>query len=247
MKNHIVPMTEKLRPAPYKIWLPCFFLIWALAVRAELAHATISLDYSLDSSNPLASVYYNPAIDSYLHGSSIAVTTVTGITTPQNSGPAGALPITPGSLNFISGSFTGMSNNGTTWNFSGGGSIAITGQTSLDSSSTTLLQGTFNSISVTQLFQTGQLEFNLIGASLNGTENQKIYSYFGIPVNSASSDGFNLSFIATPNASSNGFTSTSIASGNIVDIPTPTPIPAAAWLFGSGLLGFAGFRKRADG
>jgi hypothetical protein len=32
--------------------------------------------------------------------------------------------------------------------------------------------------------------------------------------------------------------------GDIQLTPTPTPIPAAAWLFGSGLMGLAGVRRR---
>ncbi len=32
--------------------------------------------------------------------------------------------------------------------------------------------------------------------------------------------------------------------GTLVQDTTPTPIPAAAWLFGSGLLGLVGLRRR---
>jgi hypothetical protein len=38
-----------------------------------------------------------------------------------------------------------------------------------------------------------------------------------------------------------------VRSGQVVEaIPTPTPIPAAAWLFGSGLIGLAGFSRKGE-
>jgi hypothetical protein len=207
------------------------------------AHATLSLNYTLDSSNPQASVFYNPALDLYLHGKSIGVSTISGTETAQNAGNSNALSISGGALNFVTGAFTGQTGN--TWNFAGGGSISVTGgivPLSLANGSN-LLSGTFTSATVTELPLFGQLKFDIVGATFNDAEHQMIYNYFGIPANSSSAEGMNLSFLATGMANG-GFASTSIASGSIVDVPTPTPVPAAAWLLGSGLFGLVGMKKR---
>ncbi len=46
------------------------------------------------------------------------------------------------------------------------------------------------------------------------------------------------------NETLNGYTALAVLQGNIVNDANPTPIPAAAYLFGSGLLGLVGIRKK---
>ena len=206
---------------------------------------TLSLDYTLDSSNdPQASIYYNPT-DGCLHGSNIAVTEITGIGTTQTN----SLAVTGGLLNFVTGSLTGTTGN--TWNFAQGGSITVTGgiaPLSITNASTPLLSGAFNSVSVTQMTLNGQLTFAIVGGTFSATGTQSIYNYFNMPSGSTSTDGINLSFLANSGITNNSLNSEGIASGNIINVPLTdpptTPIPSAAWLFGSGLMGLAGFRGR---
>src|ERR1039457_4911713 len=206
-------------------------------------HATFSLGFTLDSNNPPATVFYNPTQDLYLHGSNIGVTKITGIETTQNAAAVNALSINGGALNFVTGAFTGKTGN--TWNFAGGGSISVVGGITplLIANGSTLLNGSFTTATVTELPLLGQLRFDIVGATFNDADHQLIYNYLNIPADSASAEGMNLSFIAN-GAANGGFVSTSIASGSIVDVPTPTPIPAAAWLLGSGLLGLVGIRRK---
>jgi hypothetical protein len=215
------------------------------------ASATLSLDYSLDSSNPLASITYNSSTGC-LSGSDIAVTAITGIGTTQTN--PNTLAVTGGQLNFVTGPLTGIT-GGNTWNFSPGGSITVTGSITPLITNATLLSGAFESLSVTEmpLPQSGLLTFAIVGGTISGVGTQPVYSYFNIPSVSASASGLNLSFLATSGISINSLNSAGIASGNIFDTPissnsdggtVPTPIPAAAWLFGSGLMGLAGLRNR---
>jgi hypothetical protein len=215
----------------------------SLFMAAGNAHATLSLDYTLDSSSPLATVYYNPTQDLFLHGSEIGVTKITGIETTQNAGAMNALSINGGTLNFVTGAFTGKTGN--MWNFAGGGLISVVGGIAPLSIAygSTLLSGSFTSAMVIEMPLYGQLKFDIVGATFNDIDHQQIYNYFNIPAGTSSAEGMNLSFIAIGTVK-DGFTSTSIASGNIVDVPTPTPIPAAAWLLGSGLLGLGGIRRK---
>ncbi|MGD0585355.1 MAG: hypothetical protein ABSA86_06220 [Oryzomonas sp.] len=208
------------------------------------ASATLSLDYTLDSSNdPQASIYYNQN-DRCLYGSNIAVSSITGIGTTQTT--QNTQTITGGFLNFVTGPLTGTTGN--IWNFAQGGSITVTGGFN-NNVSTPLLSGAFDSVSVTQMPLNGlPLTFAIVGGTFSAVGSQSIYNYFNIPSDSTSASGINLSFLATSGITNNSLTSNSIASGNIVNVlcndPAPTPIPAAAWLLGSGLLGLAGLRSR---
>jgi hypothetical protein len=226
-----------------------FFIAATLVAGAGSAHATLSLDYTIGSSNPDASIYYTPVTgsggDASLHASNIAVTQITGIETSQNSGPAKALTVSGGVLSITTGSFTGKDESSDMWKF-GGGTITVTGgilPLSIANGST-LLSGIFTSASVTELPLTGLLKFDIVGATFAGTDHPDIYRYFGIPVNSSSSDGLNLSFMANAGTLTHGFSSITIAGGTVADVPSPTPIPATACLLGSGLMGLFGIRRK---
>lgn len=214
----------------------------ALLAGAGPARAALSLDYTLGSGNPQALIYYNPSQDLYLHGSNIAVTQISGSETALNAGPAGALNVSGGTLNFVTGAYSGTAGN--TIDFAGGGTLSITGGlTALSLGEATLLSGSFTSATLTTLPLLGEVKFDIFGATLSAVDNPLIYSYFNIPAGSGATQGMSISFLATA-AGNGGQLSSSLYGGTIVDLPTSTPIPAAAWLFGSGLLGLVRMHRK---
>lgn len=211
------------------------------------ANAAISIDYSISGTQPSdASVFYNPNVDPALHGVNLSVTGVRGNDTSGHNGET--LTITSGKLNFQTGSLTGQSGNtltfGTPGFFSLTGGIAALGL----SDSTTLVTGHFTSASVTFFDLYGNFKFDIVGAGLEDSDNKNIYSYFGVSEDFTCTNALALSF--TANHVNGGFTSSTITGGALVDSPvpattsTPTPIPAAAWLLGSGLLGLLGIKRK---
>ena len=197
------------------------------------AHAALSISCTVTGGSS-SSIVYDPSVDAFLHGNNLTVTGVTGTDTQQNAGIT--LPISNGALNFQTGAFTGKTGN--VWNFGSGGTIAMTGGISAPlnlPANTTLLTGSFISAGVTEL-SLGSYQFDIVGATFGGSDNSNIYQYFGVPANSTCSNALNLSFIGAANTGG-GFTSINNFGGIMVDTLIPTPIPAAAWLLGSGLLG----------
>jgi len=224
----------------YKNMLFATLFAATLIYGAGAAHAALSINYAV-TGGPASSIVYDPSVDAFLHGNYLTVTGVTGTDTQQNAGAT--LAITNGALNFQTGALTGKSGN--MWSFGAGGTITLTGGISapLDlQANTTLLQGSFTSASVTAL-PLGSYQFDIVGATFGDSDNPQIYQYFGIPANYACNNAMNLSFIGTA-ISGGGFTSTNNFGGVLVDSPVPTPVPAAAWLLGSGLLGLVGIRRR---
>ncbi len=221
-------------------------LLLAASIMATLllstgaAQAALSISYAVTGGSS-SSIVYNPSADAFLHGNNLTVTTVTGTDTPLNSGTNHS--IVGGLLNFQTGAYTSQSQG--VWNFGGGGTISMTGGISdigLPNNST-LLTGSFLSATVTEL-PVGSFRFDIVGATFGDSDNPNIYQYFGVPAGSICSNAMSLSFLAT-SIGSTGFTSgNNTIAGQVVDTPTPTPIPAAAWLLGSGLLGLAGIRRR---
>ncbi|MFA7061815.1 MAG: VPLPA-CTERM sorting domain-containing protein [Pedobacter sp.] len=205
------------------------------------ANAAISIDYSISGNQPSdASIYYNPNVDTTLHGVNLSVTGVRGNGTSGHSGET--LAITSGKLNFQTGSFTSQSGN--TLNFGTPGSFTLTGGIAALglSDPTILVTGHFTSASVTSIDLVGNFKFDIVGAGLEDSDNKNIYSYFGVSDDFTCTNALALSF--TANHVNGGFTSSTITGGILVDSPTPTPIPAAAWLLGSGLMGLVGVRRR---
>lgn len=219
-------------------------LITSLMSPAGAAHAAMTIDFTL-SGGAASTIYYNPGDDSFLHGTGMSVSNITGRETPANSGAGGVLAIADGSLNFTTGAFEGMTqiNGYNTLIFGPGGSITLTGGISNLSlpSGTTLLSGSFTATNVIEL-PLGQLQLDIAGATFGNSHNSSIFNYFGIPDSYTSPDALSLTF--TDAGINGGIISSSILSGNIEESPQPTPIPAAAWLLGSGLMGLAGMRKR---
>jgi hypothetical protein len=85
--------------------------------------------------------------------------------------------------------------------------------------------------------------FKVTFGSFSDTKNDSLLSYFGLTPGTPFQGALTLLFAAPDNGVSSAFTSTSIVGGSIAN--TPVPLPAAAWLFGSGLVGLAGaIRKK---
>ena len=230
---------KRSRITLYKQLLFATLFTVTLTAGVNAAHAALAIDYTV-TGDSLSSIIYDPSLDAFLHGNNLTVTGVTGTDTQLNAGVT--LPILNGALNFQTGALT--SATGTTWNFGSGGTITLQGGISAIGlpSNTTLITGSFNSASVTEL-ALGTYQFDIVGATFGDSDNPNIYQYFGVPDNSTCTNALNLSFIGTSNAGG-GFTSINNYGGVVVDSPTPTPIPAAAWLFGSGLMGLVGLRRK---
>jgi hypothetical protein len=150
------------------------------------------------------------------------------------------------SLDFVTGASTGG------WTFGAGGSISITGGIDFPDlpagqdigSGEILLQGTFDSAVVVDLGG-GNFEFQIVGGAFTDTKHPQLLAYYGLP-ETGYVGGLNISFSSsTAVTEGDAFSSAQIFSGNVVN--QPVPVPAAVWLFGSGVLGFTlvGRRRRA--
>ena len=80
--------------------------------------------------------------------------------------------------------------------------------------------------------------------SFSDTKNADLLSYYGLTPGTPFQGALTLLFAATDNGVGSPFTSTSVFSGNVVNAPAPVPLPAAALLFGSGLVGLAGAMRK---
>lgn len=182
-----------------------------------------------------------------LVGSNIDVDSIVGASTPLNSNVTSTCLTCV--LNFTSGSLSNSGgpnpNNNGWWRFSGGGSITITGGVDFQDATpdmalgSTLLSGTFGGAFVQDLGGPG---FKVTFGNFTDTKHASLLSYYGLP-----SGGYNgaltLLFTATNNGTGSAFTSTSLIGGTISNVAA-VPLPAAAWLFGPGLLGLYGIVRR---
>ncbi len=218
----------------------------ALLLVAGNVYATPStyIDMDISSTQPSASLSFDGNVGASLLGSNIAIDFLEGYGMPQNNNTQVALQNAV--LNFTSGALTNTTvNNGiTTWYFGSGGSINITGgSTTLGiSAGSTLLTGQFSQSTVTEL-PNGVFTFAIVGSTFSDTKNPLIYAYFN-QTDYGCTSGMNFSFLPGP-SSGNAIQSNQVLSGDIVNVPnSPTPIPAAAWLLGSGLMGLFGLRRK---
>ena len=228
-KINVIQKSDKRLPA-----LSLVILGGLLAANAQAA----SLDFNVAAPTPAAgSIIYDPATDPALIGSSIEVDTVAGLNTPNHD----AVISTCSSclLSFNTGAFTGYDASTKTWSFSGGGNISIIGGVDFPDlaapndipAGTTLLTGSFDNAMVVQL-SSGAFDFRIAGGAFTDHKDAQLLNYYGLPQASLYQGGFNLSFQANSLAS-NGFSSTSVVSGNILN--TPVPLPSALLLFISAL------------
>ena len=207
------------------------------------SYAALSLDYTFGFSNPVPSFSYDQASDTL--SCTIPVTTITGIDTNQNSYNSYAL--SGGVLKFVTGIYNEQSGT-----FAPGGTITLSGAIpalSINNTSTILLSGGFNSgASLTNIM--GGMADDFV-ASFPTTDSPFLYNNFSIPQDSSGSSNISLTFLASSGLILNN-SSNNLVNGYILDTPNPngntggtvsTPIQAAAWLLGSGLLGLAGLRS----
>lgn len=177
-----------------------------------------------------------------LIGSGIEVDTVVGLGTTANDNVS--LTCNTCVLAFTTGGYTGSSGN--IWNFSGGGSVTINGSldfpdTTPDIVNGTLLSGTFTSANLVDL-GSGSFQFQIVAGAFTDTKHPDLLDFYGLPAVDYVG-GLNLSFEASSSLSpGTAFTSTQVLSGDVIN--QPVPVPAAVWLFGSGLLGLVGVARR---
>lgn len=203
------------------------------------------IDMDITPYQPTASLSYDGNPNDSLVGSSIAIDYLEGFGMPQNSNTQVALQ--SAFLNFNTGALTSISssNGTTTWYFGSGGSINITGESATlgITNVSTLLTGQFNQSTVMELAD-GTFKFAIIGSTFNDSKNPAIYQYFQFP-NYFCTSGMNFSFQPGTTVNPDAISSQMIYSGDIENDPIiPTPIPAAAWLLGSGLMGLLGLRRK---
>ena len=86
--------------------------------------------------------------------------------------------------------------------------------------------------------------FKVTFGSFSDTKNADLLSHYGLTPGTPFQGALTLLFAATDNGAGSPFTSTSVFSGNVVNSPAVVPLPAAAWLFGSALVGLAGTLRK---
>lgn len=194
-----------------------------------------------------------------LVGSAISVRYVVGLDTPQHN--LVKLDLIGGLLNFQTGNF--FSSNATTWFFNGGGFFTLTAQCididrdgdttcdihdivpDLDGVPGLVLSGMWDNALVQETNpknKTSKLE----GGLIQDLVWQQLLGYYGLenpPVGNLNGD-FNLTMLATGNPNKS-LKSTRLLSGDFADVNIPpSPEPASLLLFGTGMIGVAGFVRR---
>ena len=218
--------------------------LWVTGFLVAPAAMAVELDFNISA--PTSGTITYGGSGGALVGSNIEVDNVVGLSTPANANVT-ALCLSC-ALNFTTGGLTnaggpGGSNNGW-WSFGSGGTITITGGVQLQGGTdialgSTLLNGSFNSAFVQDL---GVQGFKVTFGTFNDTKNDTLLSYFGLTPGMPFQGALTLLFGSTNPGVGGAFNSTSVFSGNVVN--SPVPLPAAALLFGSGLIGLAGALRK---
>jgi hypothetical protein len=213
------------------------------AVYATLLYALLqpvpaisaSLDFGIKSPTT-GSLSYGGG-SAALVGSGIDVDDVVGLGTPANANVFSTCSFC--TLDFTTGASTGG------WNFSAGGTITITGGVDFPDATpaivpgSTLLSGSFDSATIVDL-GSGTFEFQIVGGAFTDTKHPDLLAFYGLP-DTLYAGGLNISFSTTA-AMGDAFSSTTLFSGDVVN--QPVPVPAAVWLFGSGLVGLVSVARR---
>lgn len=85
-------------------------------------------------------------------------------------------------------------------------------------------------------------EFGTVVVSFTDQNNSDLASYYGFPDDLSWIGNFSISFFADPHDQNGAFESSRVGTGDIYN--TPVPIPAAAWLLDTGLVGLLLIRRR---
>jgi len=216
-------------------------LVWGVGVRSASAWF---VDFNVHANTNLGSISYD-GMGGTLVGNNIDVDDVVVKLGNNNS-----LLLTNAKLNFATGNFLSFADDGTnkTWRFGSGGYIVITS----DDYSASLMSGAWDNAMVITLFNNGLFQLDLAGGAYTDQKNGKMLNDLGLfgyanddELVGAFVGGLNLAFMAMDlSGTTNGFESLSVVSGDVPN--TPVPVPAAAWLLGSGLLGLVGIRRRKN-
>jgi len=204
-------------------------IVGLLSISANAA----TIDFGIGAPTPGTISYAGGSTS--LIGSGIEVDTIVGLGTTLN--PDTIFDCDTCVLGFTTGTNTGG------WDFGSGGTISILGGVTAAGIAvgSTLLSGTFDSASVIDVGG-GTLNFKITGGSFLDTKHPDLLTFFGLPTGDYVG-GFNISFSTSGTPSvGDAFTSNELFSGDVVN--SPVPVPAAAWLFGSGLLGLVGIARR---
>lgn len=216
--------------------------LWVTGLLVAPAAMAVELDFNLSA--PTSGTISYGGGGGALIGSNLEVDNVVGLSTPANANVTSVCLSCL--LNFNSGTLTGSGpQNGGWWSFGSGGTISITGGVQLQggtdiSLGSTLLTGSFNNAFVQDL----GTQFKVTFGSFSDTKHADLLSYYGLTPGTPFQGALTLLFAAPDNGAGTAFTSTSVFSGNVVNAPAPVPLPAAALLFGSGLIGLAGAMRK---
>lgn len=231
-----------------KRWLPGgigVITALVLSLSPVSAQAIPDLDFNIAPPSP-GTISYAGGVNP-LVGTDIGVDTVIGENTPANNN---AVRNCIGcGLDFTTGNLTGS--DATHWFFGGGGTITLTGGIDLNHdgdvadvgvdvlAGSTIFTGSFNSAEVVS----ESSNFRVAIAMFIDTKDPTLLDFYGLPVGIPYDGNFNISFMAT-GTPPDAFTSSSIKSGDIVNIPTPEP--TSLLLLGTGLvsLGFIGRNRK---
>lgn len=216
-------------------------VVGLLVSRPALA---VQLDFNI-SAPTSGSISYD-GTGGGLIGTNIEVDNVVGLATPAYANVTSLCVSCV--LNFTTGAFLNAgganTNNNGWWGFGSGGSITITGGVQLQGATdiplgSTLLSGAFTSAFVQDLGSQVKVTFG----SFTDTKHADLLSYYGLTPGSPFEGALTLLFGFANTGVGEAFTSTSVFSGNVVN--AIVPLPAAVWLFVSGVIGVLTLGRRA--
>lgn len=226
------------RYATPRLALSILFVVLGTGTASQ---ALPTLDFNASAPTP-GTIRYTTA-GGPLQGINIQVDNATRIDIPVGAGNPAPQPRTcfACALNFQTGNL--HSTTATSWRFNGGGSIVLSGRMDFngdgvdnDGPSVALFSGSFTGqTSVLRLPGSGSIR--IAGGSFTNTMDASLLGLYGLPAGQPYAGSFTFIFQArgTPTGSPNTFTSIAVASGNIVN--SPTPEPGTMLLLGSGLAG----------
>ena len=222
-----------------KIFVCVLSLMLGSAPFGPSTHSALAMQLNFNIVAPTTGSIAYGGTGGALTGTNIDVDSVVGLSTPANANVTSTCLTCI--LNFTSGLNTSV--GGGTWQFGPGGSISITGGVDFVGSTpdialgSTLLTGTFSSATVSDAGV-----FEVTFGSFTDVKHPSLLSYYGMP--SGNYDGSLTILFTGVVGPGNAITSTNIFGGSITNIAA-VPVPAAAWLFGSGLLGlYAAVRRK---